>query len=68
VTAQQFNARYPVGTLVRYFPEPVATFTSCIPTKTTSEAWDRVGREAIVSVAGFRDGVALSRIQVDGHE
>lgn len=62
MTAAQFNARYPVGTLVRYFPAKDQERGE--PTQTTSVAWQR-GPEAIVAVVGFREGVAIERLEVD---
>jgi hypothetical protein len=66
MTAAQFNARYPVGTLVRYFP--VKGQPQFEATKTRSEAWELGGGQAVVALTGFSGGKSIDHLEVDGHE
>jgi hypothetical protein len=64
-TAESWNAEYPIGTLVRYYPiyPPIE---SCPPveTRTRSEAWTIGDGSVVVCVEGKSGGVALTHIEV----
>jgi hypothetical protein len=63
MTAAQFNARYPVGTLVRYYPiRGVNEFTA---TATRSEAWELGSGQAVVSLVGLSGGKSIDHCEVD---
>lgn len=53
-TAEAWNAKNPVGTLVNYY-----TGLEVVPTKTRSEAWELGHGEAVVLIEGKSGGVAL---------
>lgn len=63
-TAESWNASYPVGTPVRYWPiyPPTAGFPP-IDTTTRSEAWTLGDGSVVVLVAGESGGVHLSHIE-----
>ncbi len=64
-TAESWNATYPVGTVVRYWPiyPPVAGVPP-VDTKTRSEAWTLGDGSVVVLVDGKTGGVYLSNIEV----
>lgn len=62
LTAEAFNAKYPVGTPVRYWPgvrEGAGT-----ESKTRSEAWLMGGHSVVVKVEGYAGGIALTHVEV----
>jgi hypothetical protein len=63
MTAAQFNARYPVGSLVRYFP--VKGDPTFEPTATRSEAWELGNGQPVVALVGFTGGKSIAHIEVD---
>lgn len=63
MTAAQFNARYPVGTLVRYYP--IAGDRKFEATATRSEAWELGDGTPVVSLIGFAGGKAIAHLEVD---
>jgi hypothetical protein len=65
-SADAWNARYPVGTKVRYWPLFPPTVTHPPVEKVTrSEAWDLpCGRRSVVLVGGRARGVSLEHIEV----
>jgi hypothetical protein len=63
MTAAQFNARYPVGTLVRYYP--LVNSRAFTPTATRTEAWDLSDGRAVVALVGFNGGKSIEHVVVD---
>ncbi|MBM9401600.1 hypothetical protein JUN65_08370 [Gluconacetobacter azotocaptans] len=66
LTAEAFNAKYPVGTPVRYFQtsgEP-----SYRDSKTRTTAWTLGHGAAVVSIEGQAGGVAITHIQIRKEE
>lgn len=57
-----WNAQYPVGTAVRYFPRLSSTESKL--TKTRSAAWMLPCDEAVVMVEGIAGGVSLGHVQI----
>lgn len=65
MTAAEWNAAYPVGTAVRYWPiYPPIESVPPVDTETRSEAWALYDGSVVVCVAGKSGGVALSHIEV----
>ncbi len=64
-TAESWNAAYPVGTVVRYWPmyPPVAGIPP-VDTFTRSVAWSLGDGSVVVLVDGKTGGVHLSHIEV----
>lgn len=60
-TAAEWNARYPVGTHVAYYP--VAERPDFQLTSTRSEAWELGNGEAVVSVTGKPGGVSIRHLE-----
>ena len=58
--AAEWNSRYPVGTPVRYWPG--RRDGRSIEGRTDSGAWVVCG-QAVVSVAGYPGGIALSHVE-----
>lgn len=64
-TAESWNAAYPVGTAVRYWPiYPPIESVPPVDTRTRSEAWERWDWSAVVLIDGKSGGVPLSNIEV----
>ena len=64
-TAISWNAEYPVGTAVRYWPiYPPIESVPPVDTTTRSEAWTIGDGTVVVCVDGMSGGVALSHIGV----
>jgi hypothetical protein len=63
MTAAEWNAKYPVGMSVAYFP--VKGRMEHTDTKTRSEAWELGGGQAVVLVDDRAGGVAISHLLVD---
>ena len=64
-TAVSWNAAYPVGTAVRYWPiYPPIDGVPPEDTTTRSEAWTLGDGSVVVLVAGKTGGVHLSHIEV----
>ena len=59
--AEQWNAAYPEGTAVRYFP--IRGDFDHVETRTRSEAWTVAGC-AIVKIEGFAGGVHIDHLVV----
>lgn len=62
-TPEKFNAEYPIGTQVWFWPG-VKEGTPLI-SKTRSAAW-LIGQEPVVSVENYAGGIALTHIEVVG--
>ncbi|MGW0821785.1 hypothetical protein [Streptomyces sp. NPDC002845] len=64
--AEQFNARYPVGTPVTAYPgvrpEDFPTMARRLDTRTRSAAWELGHGEPVVKVEGCAGGIALTHI------
>lgn len=60
--AADFTARYPVGTPVRYWPG-VRDEGSARLSTIRSAAWALLSGQAIVKVAGYPGGIALSHVE-----
>lgn len=60
MTANEWNAAYPVGTPVRYFP--VRGQADHMDTATRSEAWALGHGAVVVSVRGKSGGVAIEHL------
>lgn len=64
-TAVSWNAAYPVGTAVRYWPfYPPVEGVPPLDTTTRSEAWTLGDGSVVVLVEGKSGGVCLSHIEV----
>lgn len=64
-TAESWNAVYPVGTAVRYWPVwPPLDSVPPIDTTTRSEAWALGDGSVLVSVSGKSGGVCLTHVEV----
>ena len=64
-TAASWNAAYPVGTPVRYYPIiPQIELCPPIETRTRSEAWTLGDGSVVVLVEGKSGGVHLSHVEV----
>jgi hypothetical protein len=57
VTAEQWNAKYPVGTPIAFFP--IKGRMEHTDTKTCSEAWELGGGQVVVKIEGRAGGVAI---------
>lgn len=68
MTADEFNALYPVGTPVVAYPSvrPEGEYTgwACIrlETKTRSAAWDLGHGDPVVLVEGYSGGICLTHV------
>jgi hypothetical protein len=67
MTADQFNALYPVGTPVVAYPltrpeDNQPEFFEKLDTKTRKPAWTLGHGAAVVSVDGYAGGIALTHI------
>lgn len=64
-TAVSWNAAYPVGTAVRYYPiYPPIESVSPVDTTTRSEAWTLGDGSVVVLIEGKAGGVHLSHVEV----
>ena len=64
-TAESWNARYPVGTPVRYWPiYPPIESVPPVDTVTRSEAWALGDGSVVVCVEGRSGGVGLTHVEV----
>ena len=63
-TAESWNAAYPVGTRVRYWPVCPPHGIPPVDTTTRSEAWTLGDGSVVVLVDGKSGGVHLSHIEV----
>jgi hypothetical protein len=63
MTAAEWNAKYPVGTSVAYFP--VKGRMEHTDTKTRSEAWELGGGQAVVLVDDRAGGVSIGHLLAD---
>ena len=65
MTAAQWNAAYPIGTAVRYWPiwPPMDAFPP-EDTRTRSEAWTLGDGSVVVKIEGRAGGVHLSHVKV----
>jgi hypothetical protein len=64
VTADEFNARFPVGTPVVAYP--LARDDEPLRTRTRTPAWELGHGAAVVSVEGYAGGIALTHVDVTG--
>lgn len=62
MNAEQFNKKYPVGTMVRYYP--IKGDPQCVETQTRTPAWTLGHGEAVVSVIGIAGGVSLEHVEI----
>jgi len=62
ISAEEWNARYPVGTAVLYFP--IQGDKEHVLTETRSQAWNLGHGEPVVKVIGRAGGVALSHLMI----
>ena len=62
MTADEFNAAYPVGTLVRYWPGMRYRHPG-VESRTRTPAWT-IADTPVVSVKGYPGGIALTHIEV----
>jgi hypothetical protein len=63
-TADEFNARYAVGSPCRYYP--IAGDSSYRETKTRTPAWVLGHGDVVVSVEGIRGGVDVNHLVMEG--
>lgn len=63
MNAQQWNERYPVGTMVRYWPVQGRPLSSTTDAPTRSEAWDLPSGHSVVLIEGKAGGVYLDNIE-----
>jgi hypothetical protein len=65
LAAEDWNAVYPVGTKVRYWPIlPPIPSVPPLDTVTRSEAWMLGHGAAVVSIVGKTGGVLLSHLEI----
>jgi hypothetical protein len=68
MNAEQFNARYSVGTPVVAYPgarpEKYPTVARRLDTRTRSVAWELGHGEPVVMVEGYAGGIALTHVDV----
>ncbi|WP_175008139.1 hypothetical protein [Cellulosimicrobium sp. TH-20] len=62
--AQEFNATHPVGTPVRYWPQPRTG--EGVQSRTRTPARLLGHGEPVVSVEGYTGGIYLTRVEVLG--
>ena len=67
MTAEQWNARYPIGTPVVAYPltrpeDNAPDFFERLETQTRSVAWEPGHGEPVVKVDGYAGGIALTRV------
>lgn len=62
ITADEFNAKYQVGTPVKYFP--LSTEADYEETKTRTPAWTLGHGQVVVSVEGRSGGVCVEHIEI----
>lgn len=62
MNADEFNAAYPVGTPVLYWPGARRGIGS--RSKTRTPAWEMNSKDTVVSVDGYGGGIALTHIEV----
>ncbi|MCW8219443.1 hypothetical protein H5I60_23185 [Streptomyces griseolus] len=60
MTADEWNARYPVGTPVTAYP--VTRDDEALTTVTRSRAWTLGHGAAVVSVEGYSGGICLTHV------
>lgn len=68
LSSEEFNSRYPVGTVVRYWPIKRGNGAfegGPMVAPTGSLAWDVCG-EPVVAIEGKEGGVALSHLEIAG--
>ncbi len=66
-TPEEFNARFPIGTKVRYWkvlPADVAPGLDPVETETRSEAWALGHGAVVVKVKGISGGVLISHLDI----
>lgn len=64
-TQASWNAAYPVGTAIRYWPiYPPVDGVPAVDTTTRSEAWELGDGSVVVLIAGKSGGVHLSHVEV----
>jgi hypothetical protein len=69
MTETAWNAAYPVGTAVRYWPIwPPVDGLPPVDTKTRSEAWTLGSGDVVVLIEGKSGGVHLSHIEIHREE
>lgn len=61
MTVDEFNARYPVGSAMRYYP--IRGEAGNIETKTRSEAWALGHGEVVVKIEGRTGGCCISHME-----
>jgi hypothetical protein len=61
MTADEFNARFPVGAPVRYYP--IMGHAECRETRTRSEAWELGSGHVVVKIEGLPGGVAIRNLE-----
>jgi len=62
INADSWNARYPAGTVVLYFP--IEGEKEHVLTQTRSRAWELGNGEPVVKIKGRAGGVALSHLLI----
>ena len=62
MTAEEFNAKYPIGSLCHYFP--IKGEPSHQVTKTRSEAWALGHGDVVVAVEGRTGGVLIDHLEM----
>lgn len=62
LSAEEFNEKFPVGTIVRYYP--IKGKPNRITCKTTTPAWELGSGTAVVTIESVSGGVCLSHIEI----
>lgn len=62
VNADTFNKKFPVGTMVKYYP--IKGKKNYIISKTRTPAWELGCNTPVVSIEGASGGVALSHLEM----
>lgn len=64
MTAEEFNALYPIGTPVRYWPVlGVPGVNESVETKTRSEAWALGHGDVVVKIEGRTGGCYIEHME-----
>ena len=63
MTAEEWNRKYKVGTVIKYYPW-LGPNSSAEISKTRSEAWELGNGDAVVLIEGRSGGVALRNVEV----
>jgi hypothetical protein len=64
MTADEWNAKYPVGTSVCYYPVMKPGIADCAVTKTRSEAWTLGSGDVVVMLENMSGGKSIDHLTI----